>query len=164
MNDESRASKGIGSFFYAAIPATIGLGAIFWLFFYSDWVHLGNDVKQMNHQDAVSQRMDNRVGANPISKAPVKLTELNNNKCFKITKSFLDGDSVTMYVHNDCHAALRYQEWHWGAYGPDGTLIKRSYDDSVDELAPGDTIEHTMNLAKDERTVEIKIWVEYFKE
>lgn len=149
-NNENTLTRGIGSFFFFAIPAVLAGAALMWLAFYTgviDW----------QKTQRVEGRMDNRVGVNGQLTMPVDLV-IGNRSCLKIDRAFLDGDSVTMYLDNQCHTRLDYYEWHWKAVSPDGTTIKENYENTLDGIDDGEKLEKTMSLPDDNRIVKIIVW------
>ena len=144
--------SGVSQFFFAAIPWILGLAALTWLAFFSGWFNF-------SHYVTVLKRMDNRVGVFRPLKNPVKLT-LKKEGCLHVERGFLDGNTVTMYIKNDCTHPVDYYEWHWKAIAPDGTVIAQQYSNTNDGMEAGETVERTMDVTGDRRTVEVVVWAQ----
>ena len=152
MENESTKSRGIGSFFFAAIPGILGAGAVLWLLFVTG-------VVDFHRQEILQGRMDNRVGVVEPLKEPVKLI-VEDEYCVKITKAFLDGDSLTAYMTSGCHEYLDYWELHWEVKSPDGTILDSGYDNTafLPPLHAGEKAEHVFSLPSDSRTNTVVVW------
>jgi hypothetical protein len=157
MNDESRASRGVGSFFFAAIPAIIGVAFLIWLSFFSGCFDFKHHVAEVSDEDRVKQRMDNRVGVTEPLSAPVAVT-IRKEDCIKVSKAFLDGSSLTAYVTNTCGEYDKWPELHWAARSPDRTIIHQNYSFIQSGLTEGDTAEVTMDIPQDHRIVSVEVW------
>jgi hypothetical protein len=63
MQEESRQSRGLGSFFFAAIPWVLAMAALAWLGFYTGIVEFHHQQKEIRKVETIEGRMDGRVGA-----------------------------------------------------------------------------------------------------
>lgn len=149
---EVKHTGGVGAFFYAAIPALLAGALLMYFAFYTgiiDW----------QKAQRVEGRMDNRVGVHGELRAPVDLI-IRKADCLEVTRAFLDGDTGTMYIKNDCHRHLSYMEWHWNIIAPDGTIIKDNYSNDLNVPLDGETVEKNFNLDDDSRAAKIVVWAQ----
>jgi hypothetical protein len=154
---ELKETGGKGYAYFALIPALLAGAALMWLAFFTGIVDWRQGQNAIAKQATIEGRMDNRVGVNGTLTKPVDLI-ITNHTCLKIERAFLDGTSVTMYLHNQCHSSLEYYEWHWKAIAPDGTIIGSNYANDDSGLDVGDKAEKTMTMPGDPRIEKVIVW------
>lgn len=151
---EVKYSGGPGAFFYGLIPGVLGGAALLWLAFVSGCL----DIQQ---QRTFASRMDNRVGVVEKLTSPVAL-KIQQPNCMAIQRAFIDGDTVTAYMHNGCSgrnsSGSSYWEWHVIATAPDGTIIGTWMENSLDSPPAGATIELKHEVAEDQRITTITVY------
>lgn len=149
---EPLSSRGIGSFFFFAIPAILGIAASVWLGFRIDLFHFNQEVTQAN-------RSDGRVGVHEPLKEPLKLF-IKDSVCVKITYAYIDGRTLTFYVKNECPSKREFIKYNVKPKAPDGTLIhsEGTYLDTFDgNLDAGDRVEETFNIPDDTRIATVEV-------
>jgi hypothetical protein len=151
MEDEVKITGGIGAFFYASIFWVLAVGALAWLGFASG-------VVEFHRHLTVAERMDNRVGVREPLQNPVKVVIKAHQGCFSVNRTYADGDTITLYLHNGCSEELMYHEWGWRAKAPDGTVIATKYNNSLEPVEPGSDTEQVMELPDDDRIATIEVW------
>lgn len=151
MADEVKVTGGIGTFFYASIFWVLGVGALAWL-------GVATGIVEFHHHLTVAERMDNRVGVGEALKNPVKVFIKARQGCFSVNRTYADGDTITLYLHNACAEELTYSEWGWIAKAPDATVIAQHYNNSLDRVEVGSNLEKTMELPNDDRIATITVW------
>lgn len=153
---EIKNTGGVGWFFFALIPGALAGAALMWLAFYTgviDW----------QKTQRIEARMDGRVGVHGELKAPIDLI-IRDTGCFHISRSFLDGEALTVYLTNGCHDDASYWEVHWNEVSPDHTIIHSGYTNHMDNgdsgLMADSTLEVVFDLTSDQdsRTAQIVVW------
>lgn len=146
--------RNIGRFWLAAIPAVLGIAASIWL---GVWI----GAHDFRHQLSQEERAADYVGAQELPKGKIAITVLDKS-CVRIRKADIDGDSLIVYVKNDCRRNLDYIEIHWQQIAPDSTILGGGYDNGIDcemPKAASAASECRFHLREvDDRTVAISLW------
>jgi hypothetical protein len=150
MANEVKVTGGIGAFFWGLVPGALGGGALIWLAFVGGCIDL-------QQQRTIAQRMDNRVGVVEPLKNPVVLI-IHQPDCYKIERAFIDDNTVVAYTRNTCSHKPGYAETHWQAFAPDGTIIQQHYENSLDNVSPGQAFEWKTEIPQDDRIAKIIVW------
>jgi hypothetical protein len=149
----STASKGIGSFFFAAIPWVIAVGASSWLGLYMTF---HEDHKELKQED----RMATYVGAAERPKVKIGI-ETRGHDCIVLSRAEFDGSALLMYAENRCPGDIRYLEWHADLVSPDNTIIESWYTNwqCAEPTERGEKAEcrHKFD-AVDDRTAKVVVW------
>ncbi len=135
---------------FALIPAALAGAGLMWLAFYTgviDW----------SKAQRVEARMDNRVGVNGQLTKPVELI-IRTPDCFRVSRAYLDGQQLTVYLHNGCHEQIGYYEWHYNEVSPDGTIIHSWYDNDASGREAEGTWEITRGIEEDSRMAKVVVW------
>lgn len=150
---------GISTFFYFAIPAVLGLAALYWLSF-------GEGLHYFNRSLSQENRAAEWVGAKIKPRAPMKI-EIQNmpDSQVIIDHASFDGGDLWIYYYSE-HGA-RYIQFNWKEIAPDGTIVAASdgypsvYGEgkSPDDLAAGERAELHLKIDSDPRAVSIKLWM-----
>lgn len=148
--DELKVAGGVGAWFYAMIPAALGGAALMWLAFFTGCV----DWRAARRLEG---RMADRVGVHGEILAPVSLV-IQKVDCARVDRSYLDGDTLTIYITNGCKAELNYYSWHYKAIAPDGTIIQSDYSNDMSGLMAGDRVEKQFTLQDDSRIATVVVW------
>lgn len=144
--------RNFGRLALALIPWALGIGFAAWL---GVWVAL----HQYRHELSQEDRAAVYVGAaeRPKSKLAVDIIPQD---CSVITRADINGEDLLLYAKNNCHAKVRYMEWHWEALSPDRTVIHGGYENwkCPDVIMPGDVAECKLSINMDDRTAVIRVW------
>lgn len=146
----SESKNGINAFFWGMVPGALGGACLIWMAFVSGCLDL-------QQQQTLAQRMDNRVGVVQPLKNSVQLV-IQQPDCYKVERAFVDGDTVTAYTRDTCHQTPSYAETHWQALAPDGTVVQQDYDNSPSNASPGQAFEWRVQVPEDNRIAEIVVW------
>ncbi len=132
-----------------------GIGCGIWFGFFSG-------VHAVEHTVAQEQRAAVVTGAAERPKAKIEI-EIVPRDCTHVTHVDLDGQSLTMYVKNDCHHRLNYMEYHWESLSPSGVAIHGGYQNTAFcaiPIEPAETAECQMAVSDDDRTAHMRVWSE----
>jgi len=142
--------RGISTFSLFAIPAVLGLAAIYWLTFVRGAHRFGKEVSQENRRNVY-------VGAKVLPKEPIKLEPKNiESEPLQIDTIDLDGDYALVRFHNSGHRPIHYAQVLYKGYAPDGTVVAHdsNYVISGDEtIDPGEKMEWRSKYFKDDPRV-----------
>ena len=157
--NESRQSRGVGSFFFAAIPAVIACALLLLLAFMTGIVEFTHSEDAYKKRQTYEGRREARVGVNGEILKPVDLLFVSNG-CVKIERAYLDTQTLTIYIHNTCSAERQFIKWGVREYAPDGTDVQShgTYLDTPDgNLAAGEKFEQVVQVSNDSRVVKIVV-------
>lgn len=149
----------------AAVPAVLGIGAIYWLTF-------GEGLHSFDRQMATESRADQQikrraeiVKAVPLPAAPLKIIlSQKANATIRITRAEVDNGSGTIYWEHFGHLHECYLELHIKALAPDGTTIsgdEKYTDDPDGGTDRGDKGELSFTYPADDRTAVVKLSLSY---
>jgi hypothetical protein len=151
---EVKYTGGMGAAFYGAIPGLLAGAALMWLAFYVgiiDW----------RKTQRIEARMDGRVGVHGELTTPVDLI-IRKTGCFGVSRAFLDGGELTVYMTNGCHVDKQFFKLHWNAMAPDGTVIDSGYENNINgnsAIGADDTLEFkAIEVAHDSRVAKIVVY------
>jgi len=152
--EESRQSRGLGSFFFAAIPWVLGMAALTWLGFYTGIITFHQAQLAIQKSEAVQGRMDGRVGVDGDVRDPVSLT-FHGRGCIKVERAYLDLGTMTAYLHNTCNREIRDIRYSWREVSPDGTTVKSGWDylSGSDDMAGDEKREQQVQIDIDDGRV-----------
>jgi hypothetical protein len=118
---ESTASKGIGGFFFAAIPWVLAAGASGWLAFYMMFHESRKELSQ-------EERRAIYVGAKDRPSAKIQVVLEPGADCLHVVKIDYDAPELMVYVENHCSRRLEYPKLKWLLASPDGTSLRDGHD------------------------------------
>jgi hypothetical protein len=155
---DSKASRGIGAFFYGAIPAVLGVAGLIWLSFLMG-------VVEFHHNQVQEGRRDNRVGAYATIRKPVDLV-FNGKGCIHVERGYLDGDTATFYIHNVCYHEIDDISWSIREISPDGTTVesKRTFLSGSDDMVADEKREVQVDISSDQRVVKVAFSIDDFND
>lgn len=151
--------SGFNALAYAAIPAALAIGALYWLAFGKGLHYFGRELSQ-------EQRAASWVGAMVAPKEPVKIEALNApDAVVRIDRLQFDGGDLWIYYSASGEATfIRY---FWKQYAPDGTVVTagdgypsiQGEGQSPDDLRAGEKAELHLKIKTDPRTVRMTVWM-----
>jgi len=151
------ADRGIGTFFLFAIPAVLGLAAIWWLVF-------GQELHYFSRALSQEKRHAEIVGASPLPKEVMKIVLKNQRDSpLRIERAEIDGGDLWVYYKNDGNGTLEYIRLKWELIAPDGTIVKAqdgyvevySENDAPGSLEPTQKGEAHYKIPSDPRAVSL---------
>ena len=152
---------GISQLAYFAIPAVLGLAAIYWLAF-------GQGVHYFRRQLSQEARHNEVVGAKILPKNAIDIQFAGRpDAAVKITRAEIDGGDVWLWYQNVGQGRAMFIKFTWSLLSPDGTVIKqdsvyaRTYD-GAQELDPEEKGEVHFPIVSDPRAKTLKISVGKF--
>ena len=151
MTNEVKVTGGVGAFFYAAIPGALAGAALLWLALVTGVIDLTKELK-------LERRMADRVGITASPLPPVNLIA-TNGACLRVDKSYLDGQKMSIYVVNSCHATIGFSRFEFRVVAPDGTVTKSRTDylPGAEYMLSAERREIVEELDADDRTMEIHV-------
>jgi len=159
MTEDVRVNfKGLSTFFFFAIPAVLGLAAVYWLAF-------GKDLHYFRREMSQEDRHNEVVGAKILPKNAIDIQFFNKpDDVIAITRAEIDGGEVWVWYQNVGQFRATFIEFHWSLVSPDGTVIKQ--DDNyaavyrgAGELDPGEKGEVHFPIISDPRAKTLKLRV-----
>jgi hypothetical protein len=156
---ESRQSRGIGSFFFAAIFWVIAFGAVTFLSFITGIVEFKHTEATYTKQQTYEGRREERVGVNGEILKPVEVV-FTGHGCVKIDRAYLDTQTLTTYISNTCGVSRKFVAVYVKEYAPDGTIVHSNYQFLQGEdngIAAGERVEVTTETSEDTRVVKIVV-------
>lgn len=156
VGNEARQSRGIGSFFFAAIPAILGCAALTWLGFATGIVEFSHSEAAYQKKQTYEGRRDARVGVNGELLKPIDLV-YSSRGCVRIDRAYLDTQTLTIYIHNTCPTERRYVKWRVAELSPDGTAVssKSAYLEDDGTIEADEKQEITVTTSDDARVVKM---------
>lgn len=151
---------GISTFFYFAIPAVLGLAALYWLAF-------GQGLHYFQRTLSQESRAAEWVGAKIKPRAPMKIEMVNQPDArVRIDHATFDGGDLWIYYYSELGAS--YIQFNWKEIAPDGTVVAAKENgypsvygegQSPNELAAGERAELHLKINSDPRAVSIRLWM-----
>jgi hypothetical protein len=148
--------KGLSTFALFAIPAVLGLAALYWLAF-------GKGVHYFRRELSQEVRHNEVVGAKILPKEAIDIQFAGQrDDAIKITRAEIDGKDVWVWYQNVGQSRLQFIEFHWSLVSPDGTVIKQAWNyanvfDGAQDLDPGEKGEVHFPIASDPRAKTLKL-------
>lgn len=157
--EESRQSRGIGSFFFAAIPAIIAFALLNVLAFTTGIVEFKHSQDEYTKKQTYEGRRETRVGVNGEMLKPVDLV-YSSKGCMKIERAYLDTQTLTLYIHNTCSTERNFVKDSVKEYAPDGTVVQSEggyieLDSGSSSIGQDEKREITVGVSSDSRVVKI---------
>lgn len=151
---------GISTFFYFAIPAVLGLAALWWLAF-------GEGLHYFSRTLSQERRAAEWVGAKIKPRAPLKIDVYNApDSPVKIERATFDGGDLWVYYSSE--GGAQHIKANWKEYAPDGTVVASDLNiypsiegegQSPNDLSAGERAELHLKISSDPRAVSIKVWM-----
>lgn len=137
----------------AAVPATLALGASYWLLF-AENTHTFSRQLNRESRDALA------VHASPEPKAKIKIVA--RSSYLRVEDADQYGSRLVAYIRNTGHTCVPYVMFHFKMLAPDGTVIASNseyQDDTSGGLSPGQRIQMSFDdVSEDNRAVSIEVW------
>ena len=155
---------GISTLAYWAIPAVLGLAALYWLAF-AEGAH---SFRRLLSQES---RHAEIVGAKVIPREPMKITITNSRDAVVIVdRAEVDGKDLWVYYKNVSQGRIHGIELEWRLIAPDGTVLKSklgyveiySENDAPDALDAGERGEAKYELPTDPRAVSLDLRMSHY--
>jgi hypothetical protein len=157
--------EGLSQFFYFAIPAVLGLAAIYWLAF-------GEGLHYFRRVLSQEKRHAEIVGARILPREPMKITIHHQlGESLTVDRAEIDGGDLWVYYKNTGASGVRGIQLTWRIVAPDGTVIKagdRQYvsvyskNDAPDELDAGERGEAHFKIPSDPRAVTLDLRMSHY--
>lgn len=147
---------GISTLALYAIPAVLGLAALYWLAF-------GRGVHSFHRELSQEARHNEVVGAKILPKTAIDIQfRGQRDDPIKITRAEIDGEDVWVWYQNVGQSRADYIGFHWSLLSPDGTVIKQDGTyagvyDGAQELDPGEKGEVHFPIISDPRAKTLKL-------
>jgi hypothetical protein len=156
---ESRQSRGIGAFFFAGIFWIIAFGVVTALSFVTGIIEFKHSEDAYTKQQTYEGRREERVGVQGEILKPVDLI-FTGSGCVKITRAFLDTQTLTTYISNTCPSARQFVKVFIKEYAPDNTILHADSEWLKGEaygIGAGEKEEITTETSNDARVVKIVV-------
>lgn len=149
---EIKQTGGVGAFFYGAIFPTIAIGLVISFGFYTG-------VVEWHKKQIIEGRMDARVGVNADLRDPVLLL-YHGRGCIEVQRAFLDGDTLTAYLHNKCARDIKNISFSWRELSPEGTTVKSysNYLSGNDDMTADEKREQSTTIPVDDKRVQTVVF------
>ena len=113
--------NGLSQFFFFAIPAILGLAALYWLAF-------GQGLHYFRRALSQEKRHAEAVGAAVLPKEPLKITIGDSrNSQIRVDTVELDGGDLWLYYKNVSQSTINHIQFTWKQIAPDGTVVKSDH-------------------------------------
>lgn len=148
--------SGFSQLAYFAIPAVLGLAAIYWLAFGQGLHYFRRELSQESRHNIV-------VGAKILPKSPIDIQfSGKRDGTIKITRAEIDGGDVWVWYQNVGQSRAIFIDISWSLLSPDGTVIKqyKNYASSyygAQELDAGEKGEFHFPITSDPSRYDSKI-------
>lgn len=149
--------KAVSIVLVSAVPAILGIGALYWLTF-GERAH---DFKKTLSQE---DRRAVLVHAVPLPRAQLKIALDDSGGPVQMARVEFDGTDGVVYAVNNGRVRQCYLEAHTSLLSPDGTIIKGSeiYAPGAEGgLLKGDKVEIPFHIEPDPRAAALRVHLTY---